>query len=439
LSYRRLTGHGIPRMTGVPARCELSSGPEAPARARDFVGNLLDEAPDELRARARHVVTEFVTNSVKHAAGSTIVVQAWTGPTRVDLDVSDSGGGFDVQPRAPGHDGVEGWGLVFVDMLSDAWGSGGPGSPSVWAHLEPRELDQNGWAGLDPAVAERVHDLLDVRMLLDSVKDYAIFATDLAGHVTLWNAGAERLTGYSADEVLGRSFGGLHDDVRPEDDLTTALTHGRHELERWMVRKDGSRFWADTVLTPIFDSARVARGFSAVARDVTWRKRLDQDREGLIQRVKQLARTDDLTGLANRRRWHEELDRALAQARRHGSPLCVAMVDLDGFKAFNDTHGHPAGDALLRKTSRAWADALRATDMLARYGGDEFSVMLPDCSLEEARIVIERLRAATPGGATCSAGVACSDGTEPAESLLRRTDMALYGAKRSGRNATRVL
>jgi diguanylate cyclase (GGDEF)-like protein/PAS domain S-box-containing protein len=281
--------------------------------------------------------------------------------------------------------------------------------------------------------------LLDVRMLLDSVKDYAIFATDLKGHVTLWNAGAERLTGYSAEEVLGHSFAGLHDDAQPEDDLTTALTHGRHELERWMVRKDGSRFWADTVLTPIFDSARVARGFSAVARDVTWRKRLDEDREGLIQRVKQLARTDDLTGLANRRRWHEELDRALAQARRHGSPLCVAMVDLDGFKAYNDGHGHLAGDTLLSKTSRAWEDALRATDMLARYGGDEFSVILPDCTLEEARTVIERLRAATPGAATCSAGVACSDGAESAESLVRRADTALYDAKRSGRNATGAL
>jgi diguanylate cyclase (GGDEF)-like protein/PAS domain S-box-containing protein len=434
-----LTGRDSPQRTGVPERCELIAGPEAPAQAREFVGNLLDDAPAELQARARHVVTEFVTNSVKHADGLTIVVQAWTGPTGVDLDVSDSGAGFDVRPRAPGHDGVAGWGLLFVDMLADSWGSGGPGLPAVWAHLEPRALDQNGRAGLDSFVAERVRDLLDVRMLLDSVKDYAIFATDLKGHVTLWNAGAERLTGYSADEVLGRSFAGFHDNVQPEDDLTTALTHGRHELERWMVRKDGSRFWADTVLTPIFDSARVARGFSAIARDVTWRKRLDQDREGLIQRIRQLARTDELTGLANRRRWHEELDRALAQARRHGTPLCAAMVDLDGFKAYNDAHGHLAGDALLRKTSQAWADALRATDTLARYGGDEFSVILPDCPLEEARTVIDRLRAATPGGATCSAGVACSDGAESAESLVRRADMALYDAKRSGRNSTGAL
>jgi diguanylate cyclase (GGDEF)-like protein/PAS domain S-box-containing protein len=404
------------------------------------VADLLAGAPDEMRARARQVATELVTNSVEHAGGSKILLQAWTdGRTAVDLDVSDDGPGFNAGPRVPGHDGAEGWGLLFVDMLSESWGAGGPGFPSVWARFEPRGLDENGTPTPDPAAEGRIRELLDVRMLLDSVKDYAIFATDTRGYVTLWNAGAERLTGYSAGEVLGRSFADFHDDVRPEDDLATALAHGRHELERWMLRKDGSRFWADVVLTPIFDSADLLRGFSAVARDVTWRKRLDEDRDGLIHRIRQLARTDDLTGLANRRRWHEELDRALARARRHRSPLCVAMVDLDGFKTFNDTYGHPAGDALLRETSLAWADALRATDMLARYGGDEFSVILPDCPLEEALTVIERLRAATPGDATCSAGVACSDGAESAESLVRRADTALYDAKRSGRNATEAL
>jgi diguanylate cyclase (GGDEF)-like protein len=206
-----------------------------------------------------------------------------------------------------------------------------------------------------------------------------------------------------------------------------------------MRRKDGSRFWADVLLTPIFDSAGVLRGFSSVTRDITWRKRLDEDRDGLIARIRHLARTDELTGLANRRRWHEELDRELARARRHGGSVCVAMVDMDGFKAINDRDGHPAGDLLLKQTSVAWAGALRSTDMLARYGGDEFSVILPDCPLEEALVVIERLRGSTPEPVTCSAGVACSDGTESAETVVRRADAALYEAKRAGRNATAAL
>jgi diguanylate cyclase (GGDEF)-like protein len=186
----------------------------------------------------------------------------------------------------------------------------------------------------------------------------------------------------------------------------------------------------------MFDSAGMLRGFAAVMQDITWRKRLDDDRVELIARVRELARTDELTGLPNRRRWQEELDRELARARRQRTTLCVAMVDVDGFKRFNDAHGHQAGDKLLQETSRRWSDALRTTDMLARYGGDEFSVLLPDCPLDEAVTVIERLRLATPDGSTCSAGVARGDGSETADGLLRQADVALYEAKRRGRNTT---
>jgi diguanylate cyclase (GGDEF)-like protein/PAS domain S-box-containing protein len=401
------------------------------------VGDLLEDAPEELRARCTHVVSELVTNSVKHSGSTHIVLQVWPETDGgVAVDVSDTGPGFDILPRAAGHDDPEGWGLMFVDMLSDAWGSGGEGSPAVWAQFEPRSIDDDLLAP-DPVFDTPLPDLLDVRMLLDSVKDYAIFALDTNGAITLWNAGAERLTGYGAGEVLGVGLAGMFDDAVDEaGDLSTALSHGRHEFQRWMKRKDGSRFWADCVLTPIFDGAHVLRGFSSVARDVTWRKRLDEDREDLIERIRVLARTDDLTSLANRRRWHEDLDHEMARARRQQTTLCVAMVDMDGFKVFNDTNGHQAGDALLQQTSSAWAEALRTTDTLARYGGDEFSVILPDCPLDEALAVIERLRQSTPGPATCSAGLACSDGAEPAESLVRRADLALYEAKRSGRNAT---
>ena len=437
MSYSRLIGHGGPRRSGTPARCQLKAGDEAPGAAREFVAKLLADAPEELCARCRQVVTELVTNSVRHAGGGSIVVEAWHNGEGIDIDVTDAGTGFSVMPLAAGHDESEGWGLMFVDMLSDAWGSGGPGSPSVWAHFEPRVFDEEAPPKVDPTLDDRIRDLLDVRMLLDSVKDYAIYSLDVNGRITLWNAGSERLTGYTADEVLGLSLASLREDsASPADDLGIALAQGRYEMQCWMKRKDGSRFWADSVLTPIFDSGRVLRGFSAVSRDVTWRKRLDEDREDLIQRIRHLSRTDDLTGLANRRRWHEELDHELARARRHGSTVCVAMVDMDGFKDFNDKHGHLAGDQLLRETSGAWGEALRATDMLARYGGDEFSVILPDCPLEEACTVIERLRGATPRELTCSAGVACSDGSEPAENLIRRADAALYEAKRSGRNAT---
>jgi diguanylate cyclase (GGDEF)-like protein len=150
--------------------------------------------------------------------------------------------------------------------------------------------------------------------------------------------------------------------------------------------------------------------------------------------LEDLAYTDALTGLGNRRAWEAWLDAALGAARADGPPLCVAVFDLDRFKAYNDAHGHPAGDALLAAASEAWHRELRPTDVLARYGGEEFAAVLPACSLADARIVVERIRAATPLGQTVSAGIAEWDRVEDAAALVARADAALYAAKAAGRD-----
>lgn len=142
-----------------------------------------------------------------------------------------------------------------------------------------------------------------------------------------------------------------------------------------------------------------------------------------------LARTDPLTGLANRRGWDEQLERELARARRRDEPLSVALLDLDGFKLFNDTQGHQGGDRLLVHAARAWGTHLREVDVLCRWGGDEFAALLPNCPRDQAGTVIARLVAATPHGQSCSAGVACWDGDETVETLLARVDGALYDSK----------
>ncbi len=147
-----------------------------------------------------------------------------------------------------------------------------------------------------------------------------------------------------------------------------------------------------------------------------------------------LAFTDALTGLGNRRAWETWLDAALDAARADGEPLCVAVLDLDHFKAFNDAHGHPAGDALLAGAAVSWRRELRPTDILARYGGEEFAAVLPACSLEGAQVVVERIREATPAGQTVSAGIAQWDGSEEAAALVARADGALYAAKAAGRD-----
>ena len=158
------------------------------------------------------------------------------------------------------------------------------------------------------------------------------------------------------------------------------------------------------------------------------------ERADLLVRLETVARTDDLTGLANRRAWNEELPSELERAGRDGMPICVAIFDLDRFKRFNDSHGHQAGDRLLKEAAAAWRAQLRATDLLSRYGGEEFAVILPTCPMEDALVLIERLRAATPGGQTCSAGVAQWDGWETADALVGRADAALYEAKAAGRD-----
>ena len=158
------------------------------------------------------------------------------------------------------------------------------------------------------------------------------------------------------------------------------------------------------------------------------------ERADLLTRLEESARTDDLTGLLNRRAWEEHLPREMARARRAAHPLCVAMLDLDFFKTFNDERGHQAGDRLLKQSTAAWGSELRASDILARYGGEEFAVALPGCTLADARAIVERLREAMPAGATVSAGIACWNGRESAEQLVGRADAALYEAKRTGRD-----
>lgn len=160
------------------------------------------------------------------------------------------------------------------------------------------------------------------------------------------------------------------------------------------------------------------------------------DRADLIARVETMARTDELTGLPNRREWTERMRAETSRARRHGFALCVAVLDIDYFKRVNDTLGHAGGDRLLVEASEAWRASLRDVDLLARWGGEEFAVALPACDIESAMIVVERLRAVMPGGQTCSAGVAMWDGHESAEALLARADDALYRAKQNGRDRT---
>ena len=152
--------------------------------------------------------------------------------------------------------------------------------------------------------------------------------------------------------------------------------------------------------------------------------------------VRRSARTDALTGLGNRRAWEELIRREVARADRVQRPLCVALIDLDDFKALNDAQGHLAGDRLLQEAAHAWQAAIRGSDVLTRFGGDEFAVLLPDTEPALATEALERLRAATPTDVRFSAGLARWQPGDAGDELVARADAALYEAKRRGGGRT---
>jgi diguanylate cyclase (GGDEF)-like protein/PAS domain S-box-containing protein len=240
--------------------------------------------------------------------------------------------------------------------------------------------------------------------------------------------------GYTSSELAGRR---LLDLTHPEDHehavaKAQALFTGADsvELETRVRAKDGS--W-HTLRTSSAYAADEGLVYSR-STDVTELRRLDAEREKLLETVENLASHDALTGLPNRRTLDEQVPREMARARRSGSPFCLAIVDIDHFKDYNDGHGHLAGDDLLRECAEAWDGEVRGSDTIVRFGGEEFLVLLPDTDVEQAAEIVERLRAATPGGQTCSAGIASWDFDADLDELILSADRALYVAKEGGRD-----
>ncbi|MEP6608508.1 MAG: GGDEF domain-containing protein [Burkholderiaceae bacterium] len=163
-----------------------------------------------------------------------------------------------------------------------------------------------------------------------------------------------------------------------------------------------------------------------------------RENRAVLARMKQLAREDALTGAVNRRGLEDALPIEFSRAQRSGEPLTLVMIDLDHFKRYNDRRGHPAGDAVLRGAAQGWLKLLRPTDMLVRYGGEEFTLVLPGVDADHAAQMIDRLRAVVPDRQTFSAGIASWNGTETGTEVLQRADQALLQAKKAGRNRSMV-
>lgn len=224
---------------------------------------------------------------------------------------------------------------------------------------------------------------------------------------------------------------------RPRSNRTGPDPHTDSALLWQPIRRDGATIG---VLELCFEDAAALDDPAALAlADLLGVEvAVTLQRFALLARLEAIARTDELTGLLNRRAWQERLPLELARAKRDHEPMTVAMLDLDHFKAYNDSWGHQSGDQLLKQIAAVWSAELRPTDILVRYGGEEFALAQPGCSTTEALLVVGRLRAVVPHEQSCSVGVASWDGTESPADLLDRADNALYQAKRSGRDQTIV-
>jgi diguanylate cyclase (GGDEF)-like protein/PAS domain S-box-containing protein len=276
--------------------------------------------------------------------------------------------------------------------------------------------------------------------LLDAVGQ-SVIATDLEGKVLYWNRGAEELYGWSPGEALGRN---LRDLTVPEElldqaeEIRSELQAGRtSSAEMLLRRKDGSHVPILGTATPIFDDRGNLAGMIGVSTDISERKALEAELE-------RRASHDPLTALPNRRVFVDRLGQALLRTRRKKSnKVGVLFMDLDGFKTVNDSLGHEAGDKLLVTVAERLKRRMRPEDVLARFGGDEFAVLLesvenPSEALQVAQRIAETIREPFTVddhqvSVSTSVGIALGTAhTNDPEGMLRGADAAMYRAKEQG-------
>ena len=319
--------------------------------------------------------------------------------------------------------------------------------------------------GIARNVVDRRREEARVRFLafvMDKVSS-AVISTDNDLKINYWNKGAEILYGWQEADVLGK----LVDDV-----CGTEFMEGQQELAQQSLIKDktwrgelkqkhrsGKEIWVDASVTLLEDDSGNYVGGVTINHDVTERKLAEDELRRTKESIEQInltlrrafereqlaSRTDSLTGVFNRRYFFELLGYEFSASRRYERPLSLVMFDVDYLKKINDTYGHQVGDELLKKAAYVVRGELRTSDVLARYGGDEFVILLSNSSEQDASMVLERIYRELKStiisadhkklGISISAGISSlQPDMEKADQLVMLADRALYVAKNSGRN-----
>jgi len=298
---------------------------------------------------------------------------------------------------------------------------------------------------LEEEINARKQIEIELRKLSHAVEQSPnpVIITDTAGQIEYVNPAFSRLSGFTREEVIGKNpniqKSGLTS-LSVYEDLWKTITAGniwRGEFKN--RKKNGELYWESATIAPIRDDSGKTTHYVAVKEDISERKRIE---EKLIH----FATIDSLTNIYNRRHLYELGERVFKQALRYQRSLSAMMIDVDHFKMVNDLYGHAVGDRVLQRVAQYFKEHIRSMDILGRYGGEEFAIIMPETDLSQAHQVAERLLAHfnahpvdTYAGKlpiTISIGVAEIDHrtAQRIDTLLAHADTALYTAKQEGRN-----
>lgn len=275
----------------------------------------------------------------------------------------------------------------------------------------------------------------ELRKFADIIDNYVITATTKTNSVitSVSTAFAKRY-GYSKKELIGQKMNIIrHSET--SNNLYSELWETIEAGKNWQgelknLGKDGNTYYLEQNILPMKDENNRIISYMAIGNDITAKKE-----------VERLSEIDKLTGIYNRRKLDEYMESELNRAKRYHQPLSFMILDIDHFKNINDTYGHPVGDSTLQTLAKILTDNLRKSDILGRYGGEEFLIICPETNNNQAALLAEKLRACVENtlfddikNMTISIGVAEFEGENTVKELLSRADRALYQAKHNGRN-----
>lgn len=302
----------------------------------------------------------------------------------------------------------------------------------------------------DPASGSSVEqELRRLNTLFEEAIAYSptyVWEVDADGRFTFLK-GSAKVLGYAPEELLGRRFGELRcrePACREHRNQLDAAFRDRRpyaHIVTCAVHKDGEHLWVSASAHPIADAAGGFAGYRGVGFDVT-------ETTNIRKELERMALMDPLTGLANRRKFMDRFKLEAERQGRHGQPLSLLILDVDHFKGVNDAFGHLTGDMCLKCVAEVLAMAVRKIDLVARFGGEEFIVLLPETGAAGAATVAEKLRAAIenlnipienrfePLAVTVSVGIGTMTADMPLsfDDLMEIADQGLYLAKKAGRN-----